>query len=151
MVPFEQPSFFSISRYEQPFFRNLSIWFFKFLFTPYKSESQKEVSMHWDEQNISLLGDAVRERHRIFVLERKTDRRNLSELWNNHLRSIGITLMRSKKKGIAFVGSRDLIDIINFKNEQVSNSVCIENPDRPGQFIFIPRDIASKILVLGMP
>ena len=66
-----------------------------------------------------------------------------------HLKELGITGVRPKGKRPLFVN--DIVNLINFRNDEVSGSVCVRNPDRTSQFLLVPRDVAEKILVLGMP
>jgi len=109
--------------------------------------------MEWNKDDIKVLEEAVFSRHAAFRGENKTDRKNLSELWNRHVRQIGVTGVRPPKNRKKSVGItvHDLVDIINFRNSEVSDALCVRNPDRPDQYLLIPRDIASKILMLGMP
>jgi len=109
--------------------------------------------MEWTRQEITLLEEAVFKRYEEFRKEKRTDRKNLSELWNRHIQQIGVTGVRPKKKSklsdqITVV---DIIDVINFRNSEVSDALCIRNPDRVGQHLLLSRDIAGKILMLGMP
>ena len=105
--------------------------------------------MEWNKENIRLLERAVAERHLSIEAERRTDRKNLSEIWNRHVAEIGISLIRQKRDRVLSV--RDIIDIINSRNPEVSDALCISNPDRHGQFLLVPRETAEKILALGMP
>lgn len=108
--------------------------------------------MEWTRQDIKILEEAVLKRYDQFRKENKTDRKNLSELWNRHILQIGVTGIRPKKK-VKFVSmtAHDIVDVINFRNSEVSDALCISNPDRPEQFLLLSRDVASKIVMLGMP
>ncbi len=44
----------------------------------------------------------------------------------------------------------NLLNLINYNNEMVADSVIIDNPDRLGQYILLKREMAEKILLLGM-
>jgi hypothetical protein len=44
----------------------------------------------------------------------------------------------------------NLIDMVNFRNGDISDALVIDNPDRPGQYILVQRDMAERIFVLGM-
>ena len=103
----------------------------------------------WDAQSISVLEKTMLDRYIKFKMERLTDPKNLSVLWNFHLKELGITGVRPKGKRPLFVN--DIVNLINFRNDEVSGSVCVRNPDRTSQFLLVPRDVAEKILVLGMP
>ena len=105
--------------------------------------------MEWNKEDIAILERAVGERFSRFVAERRTDRKNLSELWNLHIKQVGITLFRHPKDKV--LTTHDVIGLINFRNPEVCDSLCIKNPDRVGQYLLLSREIASKILMLGMP
>jgi hypothetical protein len=110
--------------------------------------------MEWTKEDIVRLEKTIAERWIRFKQENETDRKNLSELWNLHIKNYGITGLRAKrptKGGRESVADKDLIDTINFRNSLVADALCVRNPDRPGQYLFIPRETASKILMLGMP
>ena len=109
--------------------------------------------MEWTRQEITLLEEAVSKRYQEFRKEKKTDRKNLSELWNRHILQIGVTGIRPKKKSVLSerITVVDLIDVINFRNAEVTDALCIRNPDREGQCLLLSRDIAGKIIMLGMP
>lgn len=108
--------------------------------------------MEWTRQTIELLEEAVSKRYQEFLKDRRTDRKNLSELWNRHILQIGVTGVRPKKKAkFAAMTAHDIVDVINFRNSEVSDALCIRNPDRPEQFLLVSRDVASKIVMLGMP
>lgn len=113
--------------------------------------------MEWNLQSIHVLEVTIKDRWALMVKELNTDRKNMSEIWNRHLASFGITLLRPKTA--AFPPNRSRItwqiealkNAINFRNDDVSDALCVSNPDRPGQFMFVPRDMAEKIIFLGMP
>lgn len=105
--------------------------------------------MEWDKKTISALELSVSERHRKMSAERRTDRKNMSEIWNRHVSEIGISLVR--QRGDRMLSVQDIVDVINNRNPEVSDALCIANPDRRGQYLLVPRDMAEKILALGMP
>jgi hypothetical protein len=113
--------------------------------------------MEWNLESIRVLEVAIKDRWDSMVKERNTDRKNMSEIWNKYLASFGITLLRPKTAALPSNMSRTawqvraIKDAINFRNDDVSNALCVSNPDRPGQFMFVPRDMAEKFLFLGMP
>lgn len=129
--------------------------------------------MVWDSTAISKLNEMVFVRHREFVLEQKTDRKNASALWNKYLKSYDVRLItglpgNAKKSHdelrlpgtIPGWGSstgvslpqllREIIDLVNYRNDDVSGGLVVPNPDRSGQYILISREIAERILVFGM-
>lgn len=110
--------------------------------------------MEWNKQAISVLTDMVTKKWHDFNRETKTDRRNLSAIWNKYLNELGITLIReinTPDHKINTVGTmKMLLDTINYQNEKVSDAIIIGNPDRRSQFLLIPRETAARILVLGM-
>jgi hypothetical protein len=124
--------------------------------------------MVWDSTAISKLNELVFVRHREFVLEQKTDRKNASALWNKYLKSYDVQLIKGVVKSpkrtiqralrntsVKYDVSlpqmlREIIDLVNYRNEDVSGGLVIPNPDRSGQYILISREIAERILVFGM-
>lgn len=105
---------------------------------------------NWDKKTIDQLFDLLNLSFLKFRERHKTDRQNLSALWNKHLGDFGISCVRpNNPKGAVVVTLRDFIALINHRNSDVSDAVCVANPDRQGQFLLVPRDIASKIIVLG--
>lgn len=115
--------------------------------------------MDWDRNSIIRLSSALSERWSRFSSEKKTDRRNLSELWCKHLLSLGIVVVRpapnAKRKLTVKYDAQPLlsrlVDIINNQNAQVADALCVPNPDRPAQLVLVPRELAVKILAIGMP
>ena len=87
-----------------------------------------------------------------------TDRKNRSAIWNKYLKNYDIKVIRNDVPGQQKhllklkneVVLNNLIDLINFQNEKVVNSLIIRNPDRYGQWILISRDMAERILAIGM-
>lgn len=107
--------------------------------------------MEWTGQELQRLQDKVSKRYDEFRKENwNTDRKNLSELWNRHIKQVGITGIRPPPNQKS-VGFKEILDVINFRNEEVSDALCILNPDRVQQFLLVPRETAEKILVVGMP
>jgi len=124
--------------------------------------------MVWDSTAISKLNELVFARHRKFVLEQKTDRKNASALWNKYLKSYDVQLIKGVVKSpkrtiqralrntsVKYDVSlpqmlREIIYLVNYRNEDVSGGLVIPNPDRSGQYILISREIAERILVFGM-
>lgn len=131
--------------------------------------------MVWDSTAISKLNELVFARHREFVLEQKTDRKNASALWNKYLKSYDVQLIKGVVKspkrtiqralrntsvkyrldGALYDVSlpqmlREIIDLVNYRNDDVAGGLVVPNPDRSGQYILISREIAERILVFGM-
>lgn len=111
------------------------------------------ISMDWNAEDLARLETALSERWIRFKQDNRTDRKNLSELWNFHIGSLGITCMRTKSRSgyEKKLTNKDFMDIINFRNWEVADALCVRNPDRIGQYLFVPRETAGKILMLGMP
>ena len=115
--------------------------------------------MEWTKDNLSRLDTQFILRYNSFRLERRTDPRNLSELWNRHLEGLGITVVRpsptmqrrGKKPDPRLQTLSLLVRIINEDNRRVSDSVCVNNPDRPGQVLLVPRELAEKVIFIGFP
>lgn len=107
-----------------------------------------------DKSSIQALENLLSERWTKLKNERRTDRKNLSELWNLYLKGMDIAFVRVKantKIGGQLFVLNELIKIINFRNDEVAGRLIVPNPDRSGQYLLIPLDVAEKILVLGMP
>ena len=110
--------------------------------------------MEWDTFSIIELKKVLYAKHREMRDSHKTDRRNFSAIWNRYLGVYGAVVLGIRKKDVVNNASshallRNLIGIINDRNDLVAGALMIENPDRLGQFILIPRESAEKILVLG--
>ena len=111
--------------------------------------------MEWSTSSIIELKKILYARHREMKTAHKTDRRNFSAIWNRYLGVYGGVVLGVQRKDVVNNASnyallQNLIGIINNRNELVAGALMIENPDRLGQFILMPRDSAEKILVLGM-
>lgn len=104
--------------------------------------------------------------------ESRGDRANVSASWNSYVKVLGGVVVRGK--GVThrtvkkIVGGKvenhrsrkdsdtnaifkELVDLLNFKNESVSGKVMVANPDRLGQWLLIPSDVVERALVLGLP
>lgn len=119
--------------------------------------------MEWNRTSLDRLYLIFAEKHYKMGVDLLTDRRNLSEHWNRHLeKNFGIQIIRGLdlkakdkfKDGQLILQYRhllnSLLDLINYENNLVQNRVVIKNPDRHGQFLIVPNDIAERILVFGM-
>jgi hypothetical protein len=105
-------------------------------------------------------------------MESRGDRANVSASWNAYIKGLGGFVVRGK--GVThrtvkrIVGGKvedvsrrkdadtnaifkELVDLLNFKNESVSDKVMVANPDRLGQWLLIPSDVVERALVLGLP
>jgi len=131
--------------------------------------------MEWTQEVVDKLNSVFREKYRSMSIEKRTDRANMSAIWNKHLVLYEAVVLRDKpdksediaKTIITHRGCEQLaktiithrgceqtldslIEIINFQNENVAGRLAVRNPDRAGQWILISRDIAERILVFGM-
>jgi hypothetical protein len=115
--------------------------------------------MEWDKKSIERLTVLFMERWTSMNIELRTDRKNLSCHWNRYLKQYEARVIRFNDRRLdtdqsAYTAMKrqfnGLIDLINFKNDEVSNGLVISNPDRHGQHILISRDMAERILVFGM-
>ncbi len=118
----------------------------------WNSEIVEKLNMAFDEKYKAMFGAAVSVYTGRAI---PTDRQNRTALWNKYIKNYDCKLIRNDvpgKKPIRSqeILSKNLIDLINFKNESVTNSVVIRNPDRIGQYILISRDMAERILAIGM-
>lgn len=113
--------------------------------------------MDWNRATIEKLGGLFQERWGSMKNEKNTDRKNLSCHWNRYLKQYEARVIRfgDRKKDEDYSNHRHkqlegIIDLINYKNDEVSNGIIIPNPDRFSQYILIQRDMAERILVFGM-
>lgn len=110
--------------------------------------------MEWDKKKVDLVYSGFLWRYASMKREARTDRRNFSAIWNKYLDGYGVTLLvppgDPKNNGNPHLLLRMLIGVINEQNERVSDAILIGNPDRQNQYLLVPRDVAQKILVLGM-
>lgn len=118
--------------------------------------------MEWTQEVVDKLNFVFRDKYRSMSIEKRTDRANMSAIWNRYLVLYEAVVLRDKpgksediaKTIITHRGCEQtldsLIEIINFQNENVAGRLAVRNPDRAGQWILISRDIAERILVFGM-
>jgi hypothetical protein len=114
--------------------------------------------MEWNQETLGRVNLLFREKWISMRMEIKTDRSNMSAIWNKYLNKYDVTIIREEpmlsclrpKPREVRVGVPDLVRLINFKNEEVAGRLMIGNPDRPGQWLLVPREIAERILVFGM-
>jgi hypothetical protein len=110
--------------------------------------------MDWNKRSVEQLSKMVFAKHTEIRESKKTDRRNLSAIWNSYLGKYGASVVlnfgANGGKGDTVWTLKRLLDAINYHNESVADALVIPNPDRPGQFILIPRDMAERIIVLGL-
>lgn len=110
--------------------------------------------MDWNKDSLDRLSLVLQESWEKLRREKRTDRANLSHHWNLKLRGLDAEVVRHKSSLGGYNPTLmvlEFIKIVNERNELVSDSVCVVNPDRPDQFLLIKRDVASKILMLGLP
>jgi len=115
--------------------------------------------MDWDKKSLSELVGLFRKKHYHMRAELKTDRRNFSAIWNRYLENYGVILISDLTKSNKPYRNRylqtdrmllNLIDMVNLRNGDISDALVLDNPDRPGQYILVQRDMAERIFVLGM-
>ena len=109
--------------------------------------------MNWDATAVARLSKALMQRYLEMVHDVRTDRRNFSALWNKVMESHGITVVRVTKESggdspISIL--KRMVHLVNYENEKVSDALVVPNPDRESQYLLVPRESASRILVLGM-
>jgi hypothetical protein len=111
--------------------------------------------MDWNKDSLERLDLVLQEAWERLRLEKRTDRGNLSHLWNLKLTGVGAEVVRHRqlKSGAYNPGLMvsEFVRLMNERNDLVSDSVCVMNPDRAGQFVLMKRDVASKIMMLGLP
>jgi hypothetical protein len=115
--------------------------------------------MDWDKKQVAELRGLFLRKHTEMRGKHRTDRRNFSAIWNRYLENYGIKLLNDRtpsglhvKNSLVAVNRLlvNLIDLVNYSNEDVSGALLLDNPDRPGQYLIVQRDIAERIMVLGM-
>lgn len=115
--------------------------------------------MEWNRETIQRLSSLFVEKYNSMKGEICTDRANMSALWNKYLKGYDIRVIRNhghnRKDRLYNLSNThhvvsNLINVINFHNECVADALIIDNPDRIGQYILVPRSKAELILVLGM-
>ena len=111
--------------------------------------------MEWSRESIGQLETIIGMKHREMREEKNTDRRNFSVIWNKYLTIYGATVLGIQRKDVkhnvpSVALFNNLLNLINYNNEMVADCVIIDNPDRLGQYILLKREMAEKILLLGM-
>lgn len=115
--------------------------------------------MEWNEDIVEKLSAAFQEKHKQMFDRTTIDRKNRSALWNKYIKNYECEIIRNDvflpgkqmiHRSDIVKWEKNLIDLINFKNNLVANSLIIPNPDRYGQYILISRDMAERILAIGM-
>lgn len=110
--------------------------------------------MEWNKKSVESLEELFSEKYLEMKRESKTDRRNFSALWNKYLKGYEAEVLhnfrgKGDKTHMSFTLG-NLLDLVNYRNEVVSDALVIRNPDRMGQYILVPRGMAARIMVLGM-
>lgn len=110
--------------------------------------------MEWNKKSVEHLQDIFSKKYAEMKQGNKTDRRNFSARWNKYLKGYGAEILHNfRGKGdnnhVTFT-LFNLVDLVNYRNEVVSDALVIRNPDRMGQYILVPRGMAARIMVLGM-
>lgn len=111
--------------------------------------------MEWDQKGIEEISRLLRVKHREMLEGHKTDRRNFSAIWNRYLGVYGVTLLGVGRKDVkenapSMALFINLVNMVNQRNDLVADALILDNPDRIGQFIVIKREMAEKILILGL-
>lgn len=110
--------------------------------------------MEWDQKSIENLSNLFHLKYAEMKRDNKTDRRNFSAVWNRYLSKYGATVVfnfndRDGKCHPIHTLQR-ILNLINRNNSAVADALVISNPDRAGQFILVHREMASRIIVLGL-
>lgn len=113
--------------------------------------------MEWNETTVAKVSSAFQEKHKQMFDCTNVDRKNRSALWNKYIKNYECKVIRNDVPGknnqnlrSGEVVFQNLVKTINFQNNLVANSLIIPNPDRYGQYILISRDMAERILAIGM-
>lgn len=114
--------------------------------------------VEWDRDAVARLRGLFWRKHIEMRAKHKTDRRNFSAIWNRYLAGYDATLLGDKPSGKVsksdeMVANRllvSLVNMVNFDNGKVASGLVIDNPDRPGQYIVLQREMAERIMVLGL-
>jgi hypothetical protein len=111
--------------------------------------------MEWTDVSLLRLSKLLEDAWKKLWEEKNTDRQNMSHIWNAKLKSVGAEVVRHKyiRNGAynPTLMLAEFVKLINGRNDLVTDSVCLNNPDRPGQFIVMKRDVAWKVMMLGLP
>lgn len=107
--------------------------------------------MDWNKEKLKGLHRIMAEAFINMQGSRKTDRKNMSELWNRRLELVGAKVVRHRHVKQGYVSSLMVSRLVEIINSGPLDSLCVPNPDRSGQYILVPRDMAEKILVMGLP
>ena len=112
--------------------------------------------MEWGQKSVENLGDIFTKKYlQMRGVVGPTDRRNFSAIWNKYLREkygASVVFNFNEKDGKCHSAHtlHRILNLINYSNGSVADAVVIPNPDRAGQFIIFSREMASRIIVLGM-
>jgi hypothetical protein len=112
--------------------------------------------MIWDESTIEKLSAAFQEKHKQMFDRTSIDRKNRSALWNKYIKNYECKIIRNDVPGKSQVLRnsdiviKNMVNLVNFRNDWLANSLVIPNPDRYGQWIIVSRDMAERILAIGM-
>lgn len=110
--------------------------------------------MEWNKKSVESLEDLFLKKYFEMKEGSRTDRRNFSARWNKYLKGYEAEILhnfrlKGDRNGVSFTLG-NLLDLVNYRNDVVSDALVIRNPDRIGQYILVPRGMAAKIMVLGM-
>ena len=125
--------------------------------------------MDWTSESIRNLQTLFNKKFLEMQLARKTDRRNMSAIWNRYIANYGVRIVFDFKENTRkpnrstssamFMQQHcrklddtlsNFISVINHNNIDVTDSLVLKNPDRATQYLLIKRDMAERILVLGI-
>jgi len=110
--------------------------------------------MEWNQETVDKVELLFKKKWNSMNIEKKTDRANMSAIWNKYLVLYEAVVLRDNSKddlnSTSVQTLASLIGFINFQNENVAGRLAVRNPDRVGQWILISRDIAERVLVFGM-
>lgn len=112
--------------------------------------------MEWDKKSIDHISTLFRAKYIDLTKAHRGDPRNQSAIWNKYLNFYEVTLFmlpRDKNRTPNEAAPRmflELMNIVNYNNDAIADSIMIDNPDRIGQYLIVKRDIAEKIFLLGM-
>jgi len=114
--------------------------------------------MDWNQETVEKLSVLFHKKFHELFDKKWVDRKNRSAIWNKYIKNYNCKVVRNdipkimEKSDVraSEVVLQNILKLINYSNESIADHLVFRNPDRYGQWILIPRDVAERILVLGM-
>lgn len=109
--------------------------------------------MSFNENLIAKIEGLFYEKYKDF--RKSNDFKSTTAKWNTYIKKYDIKIIsgfgkdEQRNEGKVL---KQLIDIVNLRNEEISGSIIIRNPDKDykSQLLLINQEMAQKILVMGL-